>query len=195
MSKRSAAVQKFALTSWERVWYTLQCVAFGAGYLAKIPAKKALSDFGLGTMTAAERFWYVLMLGGGYLAKVPVMKALSETSEGRPLGRWEQFWYSVSCLYLGAGYFAKVHSKKALSDFGWTEMTDGERTWYTILCLPFGAAYFAKIPVAKAISELRQGASPALSPGALAPEPLGEALEPELQPAVRSVSEELAPEA
>ncbi len=33
----------------------------GAMYFATIPAKKALSDFGLAEMTAAEKFWHVLM--------------------------------------------------------------------------------------------------------------------------------------
>ena len=27
-----------ALTTWERIWYVIQCIAFGAGYFAKIPA-------------------------------------------------------------------------------------------------------------------------------------------------------------
>lgn len=37
-------------------------------------------------MTAAERFWYVLMcigFGGGYFAKIPVAKALSELPQYR----------------------------------------------------------------------------------------------------------------
>lgn len=46
-----------------------------------MPAKKALQDFGMAQMTAAEQFWYVLMcigFGAGYFAKLPVAKALSE---------------------------------------------------------------------------------------------------------------------
>ncbi|OEU89933.1 hypothetical protein AN215_09805 [Streptomyces abyssalis] len=53
----------------------------GASYFAKVPAKKALSEYGLIEMTGAEKFWYVLMnvaLGSGYLAKVITKKALSE---------------------------------------------------------------------------------------------------------------------
>jgi hypothetical protein len=34
------------MTSAERVWYRVQCVALGAGYLAKIPVKKALNEIG-----------------------------------------------------------------------------------------------------------------------------------------------------
>jgi hypothetical protein len=69
------------LTAAESFWYVLQCIAFGAGYFAKVPVKKALSEAGLAQMTGAEQFWYVLQcipFGAGYFAKVPVKKALSE---------------------------------------------------------------------------------------------------------------------
>ena len=75
------AVRKMALTTWEGIWYVVQCIYFGAGYLAKVPAKKAMSDFGLCQMTAAEQFWYVVLciwFGAGYFAKIPTAKALSE---------------------------------------------------------------------------------------------------------------------
>ena len=75
------APRKASLTAAEQFWYVLQCIAMGAGYWAKIPAKKALSDFGMAEMTGAEKFWYILMccaFGAGYLAKVPTAKALSE---------------------------------------------------------------------------------------------------------------------
>ena len=71
----------FPLTGAEHFWYILQCVAFGAGYFAKIPTKKAQSDAGLVEMTSWERIWYVVQciaFGSGYFAKVPVKKALSE---------------------------------------------------------------------------------------------------------------------
>lgn len=64
-------------------WYILGCIAFGAAYFAKVPAKKALAEAGLAEMTAAEKFWYVLQciaFGAGYFAKLPVKKALSEAS-------------------------------------------------------------------------------------------------------------------
>ena len=32
------------LTSWEQFWYVLECCWFGAGYFAKIPTAKALSE-------------------------------------------------------------------------------------------------------------------------------------------------------
>jgi hypothetical protein len=69
------------LTAAGSFWYVLQCISFGAGYFAKVPAKKALQDAGMVQMTAAEQFWYVLMcigFGAGYFAKLPVAKALSE---------------------------------------------------------------------------------------------------------------------
>lgn len=81
MSQARAARRKTALTTWEAFWYILMCIAFGAGYLAKVPGKKALQDFGLVRMTGAERFWYVLgciMFGLAYFAKIPTAKALSE---------------------------------------------------------------------------------------------------------------------
>jgi hypothetical protein len=69
------------LTSAQQLWYVLQCIAFGAGYFAKIPAKKALQDYGMAQLTSAEQFWYVLQcvaFGAGYFAKLPTAKALSE---------------------------------------------------------------------------------------------------------------------
>jgi hypothetical protein len=69
------------LTSMETFWYFLQCICFGAGYFAKIPTKKALSERDLASMSAAESFWYVVLclcFGLGYFQKVIVKKALSE---------------------------------------------------------------------------------------------------------------------
>jgi hypothetical protein len=86
MNTAATSVKKAALTTWEGIWYVLQCVAMGAGYFGKIPAKKALADFGLAEMTGAERFWYVIQcifFGAGYLAKIPVAKALSELPQYR----------------------------------------------------------------------------------------------------------------
>jgi hypothetical protein len=82
MNAVAGVAKKTALTAWEGIWYILMCISFGAGYLAKVPAKKALQDAGMGTMTSAEQFWYVLMcisLGAGYFAKIPIAKALVET--------------------------------------------------------------------------------------------------------------------
>jgi hypothetical protein len=80
------AAGKTSLTAAEKFWYVLQCIAMGAGYFAKIPAKKALADFGMAELTSAEKFWYVLQcvfFGAGYLAKVPTAKALSELPQFR----------------------------------------------------------------------------------------------------------------
>ena len=69
------------LTSMETFWYYMQCLAFGAGYLAKVPVKKALTERGLSSMSAAEKFWYValcLCFGLGYFQKVIYKKALTE---------------------------------------------------------------------------------------------------------------------
>jgi hypothetical protein len=74
-------LRKAALTTWEGIWYVIQNIALGSGYFVKIPAKKALQDYGLTEMTAAEKFWYVLQcvfFGMGYFAKIPTAKALSE---------------------------------------------------------------------------------------------------------------------
>ncbi len=69
------------LTNMETFWYYLQCIPMGAGYFTKVPAKKALSERGLVTMTPAENFWYVLgclFFGAAYFQKVIIKKALSE---------------------------------------------------------------------------------------------------------------------
>jgi hypothetical protein len=69
------------LTSAQQVWYTLHCIYFGMGYLAKIPAKKALEDYGMAQLTSAEQTWYTIeciFFGAGYFAKLPTAKALSE---------------------------------------------------------------------------------------------------------------------
>lgn len=86
MTTATAAARKTALTTWEGIWYVLQCIAFGAGYFAKIPAKKAMHDFGLTEMTGAEHFWYIvqcILFGSGYFAKIPTAKALSELPQYR----------------------------------------------------------------------------------------------------------------
>jgi len=78
--------KKFALTTWEGIWYVLMNIAFGAAYFAKVPAKKAMQDFGLVQMTTWEQFWYVLQciaFGAGYFAKIPTAKALSELPQYR----------------------------------------------------------------------------------------------------------------
>lgn len=72
---------KAARTSAEKFWYVLMCIYFGAGYLAKIPAKAALRDAGLVELTGAEQVWYILenvCFGAGYFHKVIIKKALSE---------------------------------------------------------------------------------------------------------------------
>jgi hypothetical protein len=77
----AAVIRAVRLTAAESFWYTLGCVWFGVMYLAKVPAKKALSEAGLTQMTSAERHWYVVQcfaFGAGYLLKVPLKKALNE---------------------------------------------------------------------------------------------------------------------
>jgi hypothetical protein len=54
-------------------------------YFAKVPVKKAFEEAGLARMTAAEKFWYVLMciaFAAGYFAKLPVKRALAEIAPG-----------------------------------------------------------------------------------------------------------------
>ena len=143
------------MTGAEHFWYILMCIAFGAGYLHKVPMKKALSDAGLGEMTGAEGAWYVVMcvfFGAGYFAKVPVKKALRDAGLVDTTAA-EGFWYVLMCIAFGAGYFAKVPLKKALSDDGLVRTTDAESFWYILMCIAFGAGYFAKVPMKKALSE------------------------------------------
>jgi hypothetical protein len=77
-------VKKFEMTGAEAFWYVLGCISFGAMYLAKVPVKKALSDYGLVQMTRAEEAWYVLgciSFGAMYFLKLPAARALSELPE------------------------------------------------------------------------------------------------------------------
>ncbi|MQA15530.1 MAG: hypothetical protein GEV09_15580 [Pseudonocardiaceae bacterium] len=78
--------RKTTLPGAELFWYVLMNIALASGYFAKIPAKKALADFGLVELTSAEQFWYVLeciAFGAGYFAKIPVKRALSEVRLGQ----------------------------------------------------------------------------------------------------------------
>lgn len=77
------------LSAAEAFWYFLGCISFGASYLAKVPVKKALSEYGVCAMTSGESFWYVLeniALGSGYFSKVIIKKALNETNLVGSLG-------------------------------------------------------------------------------------------------------------
>jgi hypothetical protein len=75
-------VPQSGMTAAAKFWYILMCIPLGAGYLAKVPAKKALADAGLATMTGAESFWYIAMCifppFAAYFAKIPTAKAISE---------------------------------------------------------------------------------------------------------------------
>ncbi|MDA8379799.1 MAG: hypothetical protein M0020_03065 [Actinomycetota bacterium] len=76
--RASGAVRKTVLTTWETIWYVLGCIWFGASYLTKVPAKKAMQDFGLCQMTSAEQAWYIVLciwFGMGYFAKIPTAVA------------------------------------------------------------------------------------------------------------------------
>jgi hypothetical protein len=86
MNNAAGAMRKVALTTWEGIWHVPGCIALGGAYFQKIPAKRAMADFGLCELTGAEHFWYVLqcvMFGWGYFAKIPVAKALSELPQYR----------------------------------------------------------------------------------------------------------------
>jgi hypothetical protein len=85
------AQRNFGLRRGEPFWYVLGCVAAGAAYLLKLPAKKA----------AAEILTELHRAGGG-------------PGEGYGLGGAETFWYVLLCFPLGGAYFAKVSAKKAL---------------------------------------------------------------------------------
>lgn len=108
--------QQERLTAAEQFWYLLQCIAFGAGYLSKVPVKKALSEVGLAEMTSAEQFWYILeciAFGAGYFTKVPVKKALSEMAQAPgsgPAGSWPG---QAAQPQLGQAYRTGVPSDQA----------------------------------------------------------------------------------
>ncbi|MET8473992.1 hypothetical protein ABZY90_18590 [Streptomyces sp. NPDC006422] len=85
MTNEPQTLGRGTTTGAETFWYVLGCIPFAAAYFAKVPTKKALSEYGLCEMTGAEKFWYVVQnicFGAGYLAKVPVKKALSEVRLG-----------------------------------------------------------------------------------------------------------------
>jgi len=153
---RGHSPRAFELTGAEQFWYVLHCIWFGAGYFAKIPTKKALSDLGLTQLTTWEQIWYAVecvWFGAGYLAKVPAKKALNEAGLTDLTGA-EQFWYVLLCIWFGAGYFAKVPMRKALSDVRLIRMTDAAQFWYVLECIAYAAGYFAKVFHKKALSEL-----------------------------------------
>ena len=66
------------MTSGEKTWYTILCVLCGAGYFAKLPVAKAISE-------------------------TPPLAA-----SGQGLTYAGRFWYLLGCLAYGANYFAKV---------------------------------------------------------------------------------------
>lgn len=71
-------------TGWARFWYYLGNVFLAASYFAKIPARRALEQAGVGRLTGAERFWYVIEnipLGAGYFAKIIVARAIAQAVE------------------------------------------------------------------------------------------------------------------
>jgi hypothetical protein len=77
-------MKKLSMTGAEAFWYVLGCIAFGAVYIAKVPVKRAMADYGLVELTSAEHVWYVLgciAFGAMYIAKLPAAKALSELPE------------------------------------------------------------------------------------------------------------------
>ncbi|HEX5117126.1 MAG TPA: hypothetical protein VFW65_18195 [Pseudonocardiaceae bacterium] len=86
MSNQLQRLGSGIVTTAEAFWYILACIGFGAGYLAKVPVKKALAEYGLVEMTAAEKFWYVvenIAFASGYFSKVIIKKALSEVRVGQ----------------------------------------------------------------------------------------------------------------
>jgi hypothetical protein len=94
--RRVLAVRKAAFSAARKFWYVMGNIALGAMCFAKIPAKKALADFGLAELTTVEGFWYILMcipFGAGHLAKVPTAKAICELGQFRMAGR-SQLGYS-----------------------------------------------------------------------------------------------------
>src|SRR6201992_978318 len=60
----ASGVRRIGLTAAGKFWYVLGCIAFGGAYLAKGPAKKAMADFGLAELTAAQTFLDVPVCSG-----------------------------------------------------------------------------------------------------------------------------------
>jgi len=89
--QRQSSGKRYSIRGAESFWYVLGCIAGGAAYFSKIPAKKAASE------VMSE-----LQLDG------------QGPSYGYSLKGAEGFWYVLMCLGFGAGYFAKVSVKKAL---------------------------------------------------------------------------------
>jgi hypothetical protein len=103
-AQRHGAGKRYALRGAEGFWYVLGCIAFGAAYFSKIPAKKA----------ACEVFSELQLDGQG-------------RSRSYSLRGMEGFWYVLMCLGFGAGYFAKVSAKKALWELvGMVQAAPGE---------------------------------------------------------------------
>jgi hypothetical protein len=88
------APRNVGLSGAERFWYVLGCVAAGAAYLLKLPAKKAAAEI----LTELHRD------GGGP----------GGPGSGYGLGGAETFWYVLLCFPFGGAYFAKVSAKRAL---------------------------------------------------------------------------------
>jgi hypothetical protein len=101
---RQASGKQYGLRGAEGFWYVLGCIAMGAAYFSKIPAKKA----------ACEVFSELQLDGQG-------------PSRSHSLRGMEGFWYLLMCLGFGSGYFAKVSAKKALWELvGMVQAAPGE---------------------------------------------------------------------
>ena len=86
----AGATADTGFTSAERFWYLLGNIALGAMYLRKVPAKKAMSEFGLAALSHAEGTWYTILCiacGLGYFTKIPTAKAVSELPQFQPADR------------------------------------------------------------------------------------------------------------
>ncbi len=113
-------------TSAERLVLCSGNIALGATYLRKVPAKKAMSEFGLVEMTSGERTWYTILcilFGAGYFAKLPVAKAISEmpqfAARGQGLTPAGTFWYILGCLAYGANYWLPSAPRRPCPTSAW----------------------------------------------------------------------------
>jgi len=71
------------MTTWERFWYVLQNIWFGAGYFSKLPSAKALDEVdGSHLIRGWAKFWYyalnIITFASLYFFKVPVKRALEQ---------------------------------------------------------------------------------------------------------------------
>ena len=142
---QAGSTGKTGFTSAERFWYLLGNIALGAMYLRKVPAKKAMSEFGLVEMTSGEKTWYTILciLCGRLLRQAPGGQGHQRdapfVASGQGLTDAGRFWYLLGCLAYGANYFAKVSPRRRCPTSAWPAERHRGRLVH-VLCIACGSA-------------------------------------------------------